>query len=89
MTTDAIDKLLQKVEQIRYVLDCTELREIQTLGKSVKIELIESSRECEMLEKMAMRYEKLRKLNVSQFQELYLENLKGTASFDSLVDCLL
>ena len=40
------------------------------------------------LELQAKRYEKLRVLNVSQFQELYLENLKGTASFDSLVDCL-
>lgn len=40
------------------------------------------------LETQATRYEKLRKLNVSQFQQLYLESLKGTASFDSLVDGL-
>lgn len=32
------------------------------------------------------RYEKLRLLNVQQFQDLFLRNLKGEASFDDLVD---
>ena len=50
---------------------------------------IETMREyIEILELDRKRYEKLRKLNVSQFQKLYLDNLILPASFDSLVDCL-
>lgn len=89
MTTDAINKLVAILEtgsgeHINYETLGTLIK----LAKTVKIELTESNRECDILENMAMRYEKLRRLNVSQFKELYLENLKGAASFDSLVDCL-
>lgn len=34
------------------------------------------------------RYEKVRRLNVPQFKELYLTSLKGVTSFDILVDNL-
>ena len=32
------------------------------------------------------RYEKLRKLNVPEFQKLYVEAMNGEKSFDQLVD---
>ena len=32
------------------------------------------------------RYEKVRRMNVPQFQAIFIENLKGEKSFDQLVD---
>lgn len=89
MTTDAIDKLLAILETgSGEYINYETLGTLIKLAKTVKIELTESNRECDILENMAMRYEKLRRLNVGQLKELYLEHLKGTASFDSF-DVLL
>jgi phage shock protein A len=46
------------------------------------------SAENNRLKQQSTRYEKLRKLNVSEFRELYLKNLSGEDSFDVLVDKL-
>ncbi len=44
--------------------------------------------EVERLKVSHERYEKLRKLNVQQFQGLYLANINGAGRFDDLVDAL-
>lgn len=44
--------------------------------------------EVERLKVSHERYEKLRKLNVQQFQGLYLANIQGAGRFDDLVDAL-
>lgn len=40
----------------------------------------------EFLALQAARYEYVRTLNVSQFKEIFLENLQGVHTFDELVD---
>jgi hypothetical protein len=89
MTTDAVDKLISILETgSGEYINYETLGVMIKLAKSVKTELRESTRECDILEKMVTRYEKLRKLNVSEFRELYLKNLSGEGSFDVLVDKL-
>ena len=54
-------------------------------GKRMLPEFVEYLRELKIGHD---RYEKLRKLNVSQFRDLYIRNIKGEGQFDDLVDGL-
>ncbi len=62
------------------------LRALSDDGKSILISEVPLM--IERLKKGHDRYEKLRKLNVPQFQELYAKNIRTGIPFDDLVDKL-
>lgn len=82
-----IDELRREVESLReyrsMVLNaCGELDTLDEYRTCLKA--LESQRE--ELAKDALRYKKLRKLNVPQFQELFKRNIANGTPFDQLVD---
>ncbi len=70
--------------QIAYALEMDVLPEIKRLQHQLATRA--TVEELERFKTGHDRYEKLRRLNVPQFQALYQKNLSGGKSFDSLVD---
>ena len=70
--------------QIAYALEMDVLPEIKRLR--LQLATRATAEELERFKTGHERYEKIRRLNVPQFQALFQKNLSSGKSFDSLVD---
>jgi hypothetical protein len=63
-------------------------QELAHIVSSTGTNLLKLATEIERLKIGHDRYEKVRRLNVHQFADLYTRNINGDARFDDLVDSL-
>jgi hypothetical protein len=100
MTCQRCVELLAVIDRLRYALAtardtdnifdlikiCDDALAVRPNDRELRIHDINWIREIDKYKAGHNRYEKVRTLNVPQFQALFLENLKGEKTFDQLVD---
>jgi predicted RNase H-like nuclease (RuvC/YqgF family) len=88
-----VERLQSKVDDMQSVFrvskSISEVESMIAMIEAQKSELEEVHLELSRFKQSHERYEKLRKLNVPQFQGLFQANISGAGRFDDLVDALV